>query len=182
MIVYVFDERIPVTGRPSTRESATDIVLVNVQATDSLQTIVNRIITAVQNERSIWLLRIVSHGYPGGLRLGKGVNAGNASLFNSLAPYFTLGGRGIELHACRVAGSMRVVNFDGSLGDSTHASAPRGTSGPGGAFLSALARATGVSVIGGYDTQDQDSEYRWEGRGTMTADPDGSTLTTINSI
>ncbi|MEZ5424970.1 MAG: hypothetical protein R2747_01780 [Pyrinomonadaceae bacterium] len=186
MIIYVFDKRILRTPRTSSRESVTDTGMVIADQSDNIQNIVNRIITRAENERSIWLLRIICHGTPGGLVLGTGVNAGNAELFAPLAPYFTPDGRGIELHACNVASETSSltrrfdVGRDGSLTPrDSSGTAGHGTSGVGGAFMAALASATGVNVMGGYDTQYYDEEYRWEGRGTMTVEPGGTTLTTI---
>lgn len=185
MIIYVFDKRIYDTPRTSTRESVSDTEMVIAQESDSVRHIVNDIIAAAQNERSIWLLRIICHGAPGGLQLGAGVNVGNARLFSDLQPYFTPGGRGIELHSCNVASETDSLTGVFAVGSGTvrhitdRGTPGHGTGGVGGAFLSALARAAGVPVIAGYDTQYYDREYRWEGRGTMTVEPGGTTLTTV---
>jgi hypothetical protein len=190
MIIYAFDARVAVVDRrASSRESATDYKLVTILETDTLHVAIEKIRQKARREQNIWLLRIIAHGCPGGMLLGSDmVNVGNASLFHELAPYFTPRGRGIELHSCNVASSTSslVSIIDVSRpGTSRHISdrgtPESGTGGVGGAFLHALASATGVSVVAGYDTQFADSGFRWEGRGTMTVDPSGTSITTVGA-
>jgi hypothetical protein len=188
MIIYAFDERLDaVYRRASSRESVTDYKLVTVLQTDTLHVAIEKIRQKARREQNIWLLRIVAHGCPGGILLGSDlVTVGNVSLFHDLAPYFTPAGRGIELHSCNVASSTTGLTSEihvSRTGTSRHISdrgtPDSGTGGVGGAFLHALASAAGVSVVAGYDTQFADSGYRWEGRGTMTVESSGTTITTV---
>lgn len=190
MIIYAFDNRFAeVYQRASSRESATDYKIVTILENDSLHVAIEKIRQKARREQNIWLLRIVAHGYPGGMLLGSDyVNAGNVSLFHELAPYFTPSGRGIELHSCNVASStlgltsiIDVSQPGTSRRISDRGTPDSGTGGIGGAFLHALAAATGVSVVAGYDTQFIDSGFRWEGRGTMTVEPSGTTVTTVGA-
>lgn len=187
MIIYAFDARFEaVYRRASSRESATDYKIVTILETDPLHVAIEKIRQKARREQNIWLLRIIAHGYPGGMQMGNDdVNVGNVGLFRELAPYFTPGGRGIELHSCNLASSTsRLVPLidvnPGGCGWLTDRGTPdSGTGGVGGAFLHAMASATGVSVVAGYDTQFLDSGFRWEGRGTMTVEPSGTTVTTV---
>jgi hypothetical protein len=190
MIIYAFDERFEaVYRRASSRESATDYKIVTILETDSLHVAIEKIRQKARREQNIWLLRIVAHGYPGGMLIGSDfVNVGNASLFQELAPYFTPRGRGIELHSCNVASATSSltplidVSQPGTSRRLSDSGTPdSGTGGVGGAFLQALATATGVSVVAGYDTQFIDSGFRWEGRGTMTVEPSGTSATTVGA-
>jgi len=79
---------------------------------------------------------------------------------------------------------MRQIAFpliDGASRHITDRGTPDSGTGGGGAFLHALATATGVSVVAGYDTQLIDSGFRWEGRRTMTVEPSGTTETTVGA-
>ncbi len=190
MIIYAFDERLAARiRRASSRESATDYKIVTVLETDTLHVAIEKIRQKARREQNIWLLRIVAHGCPGGMLFGSQmVNVGNVSLFHDLAPYFTPGGRGIELHSCNVASASTSLTseIDVSRPGTARWTSDRGTpgigtGGVGGAFLQALAVATEVSVIAGYDTQFADSGFRWEGRGTMTVEPSGTTETTVGA-
>lgn len=187
MIVYAYDERgLDIPHRASTRESVTDYKIVSIAETDSLHDAVEKIRQKARHERNIWLLRIIAHGFPGGFQFGNGrVNVGNVSLLHDLAAYFTPGGRGIELHCCNVAsatGSLTreiAIGGDGSATCMSDRGTPGRSSGVGYAFMHALAETTGVAVVGSYDTQYADSGFRWEGRGTMTVELGGTTITTV---
>ena len=190
MIIYAFDSRFAAfCRRASSRESATDYKIVTILETDSLHVTIEKIRQKARREQNIWMLRIVAHGYPGGMLIGSDyVNVGNVSLFQELAPYFTPTGRGIELHSCNVASSTTSLSHVIDVSQpgtsrwvSDHGTPDSGTGGVGGAFLQALATATGVSVVAAYDTQFIDSGFRWEGRGTMTVEPSGTSATTVGA-
>lgn len=61
--------------------------------------------------RSIWLLIFNSHGLPGRLFLGDGIDDTNVWDLLPLREYMTPGGHGVEIHACLVASA--VIDPDG---------------------------------------------------------------------
>jgi hypothetical protein len=65
-----------------------------------------RLIRAVQRPYLIWMLRIVAHGRPGYMQLGRGVRPGDADGFSPLQTYFSVTGRGVEIHSCNLAGGV----------------------------------------------------------------------------
>jgi hypothetical protein len=120
-----------------------DAGIVFAQPNDSIQSLIQRVISLVPHPWSIYMLRIVAHGYPGSLDLGTGLNRSRAMLFHPLGHFMTpthLGGRGIQIHGCNVA------------------------EGPAGrAFLQALANAVQMPVSGGVMVQIPDSRFHFEG-------------------
>jgi len=186
MIIYAFDERFePEVRRASSRETVSDIKIVTILESDSLNVAIDKIRVKARTEGNIWLLRIIAHAYPGRVLLGSGfVEAGHARAFSVLAPYFTPGCPGIEFHSCNLASStpetIAQIDVTGATRTHSYGTPGRGSNdGIGPAFLLAIAQATGVNVTAGYDTQFVDRGFRWEGRGTTTVEPSGTTETRV---
>ena len=196
MILYVFDEDFPLPQPATTHRSGTIVDHFIVHRNDSIRDIVEMIRTHARTERNIWLLRLCGHGYTGSIQLGKGLNRTNACQFIGVSDYFTPNGRGIELHGCLVAsarlpsaqcrqeylneihngqpisqtceyGARPQLNFNRWTMRPRHSA----SNGLGYAFMQELADAALVPVTAAYDLQYADPEFRWEGRGTMTAQP-----------
>ena len=103
MILYVFDERCPISRPATTHRRGTVVDSFIVRQTDTIQNVVETIVQHARTERNIWMLRICGHGYPGQVQLGRGLDITTTCWFLEAAGYFTPGGPGIELHSCLVA-------------------------------------------------------------------------------
>lgn len=192
MILYVFDQDYPFRQPATTHHRGTQIDYFIVHRNDSIWNIVQMIRNHARTARNIWLLRLCGHGYPGRIQLGKGVNRSNACQFMEVSDYFTPNGRGIEIHSC-LAASARLpspqceqeywtrINHHQLFSQACQQGTPGiyGTGKPhphrqiglGYAFMQELADAALVPVTAAYDIQIADPEFRWEGRGTLTAQP-----------
>ncbi|MCM5681844.1 hypothetical protein M8A51_20140 [Schlegelella sp. S2-27] len=103
---------------------ATDVRHVLLGRDDSISMIVERIISAVQTERTIYTMLVNAHGWEATRPTPRGIGIVSLSdladlsdltapRFRPLQPYFTHGGgaRGVEIHACRIlehAGGWRM--------------------------------------------------------------------------
>lgn len=80
----------------------TDAQLIMVQPTETVADITTRVIAAVEQQHRIWMLRIIAHGIPGFMYLGRGVGSAEAPMFRPLRPFFSVTGRGVEIHSCNL--------------------------------------------------------------------------------
>ncbi|NNG02584.1 MAG: hypothetical protein HKM95_00590 [Inquilinus sp.] len=104
MIIYVHSHDIFDRGRTFARHrSLTDVEHITVPAGACMGHIANSIVSVAQNERSIWLLILNSHGGPGTVSIGAGLDAATVFHLAPVRTYMTPGGRGVEIHACNVA-------------------------------------------------------------------------------
>jgi hypothetical protein len=132
MIVYVHSGDIYDAGRTFGRHaSVRDVTHVIVPPRESVSAIAQRVIDALELRpargatgarsatmapaappqrtpalRSIWLLIFNSHGLPGRLMMGGGIDDTNVWDLAPLRPYMTPGGPGVEIHACLVASAI----------------------------------------------------------------------------
>lgn len=119
------------------------------EPSETVADLTRRVIAAVGQRHVIWMLRIVAHGLPGRMELGRGVGMAEASGFAPLRPYFSVNGPGVEIHSC-------------NLGD-----------GPAGRrLLRRLASAFGRPVAASSELQLADNGFRFEGA-VVRAEPGG---------
>ena len=105
MIIYVHSHDVYDRGRTFARHrSLSDVEHIIVPAGACMGHVANSIIDVARNERSIWLLILNAHGGPGYVGIGAGIDAATVFHLASVQPYMTPGCRGVEIHACSVAG------------------------------------------------------------------------------
>jgi hypothetical protein len=108
MIVYLHSHDIYDRGRSFGRHAdLTDVAHITVPANSTVPQMVQSVIERVRNRRSIWLLIFNAHGWYARIGIGQGIDAYNVWDLAPLRDYMTPGGRGVEIHACLVAGAER---------------------------------------------------------------------------
>lgn len=107
MIVYLHSPDVQDAGRTFDRhKDVPDVVHIIINQNSTVAQIVDEVIRRVRNPRSIWLLIINSHGNSGMIALGRGIGIMDVTGLSPLAPYMSLGGKGVEIHSCMVASSV----------------------------------------------------------------------------
>lgn len=116
MIIYVHSYDIFDAGITWSRHSsASDVQHIVLRPKDTIQSMVNRIISTARNERSIYTLVINAHGVVlngcgtplGCIRISASatLDAATAVQMETLRPYFSDSCNGLELHSCEVLGA-----------------------------------------------------------------------------
>lgn len=172
MMVYVIDARVPpAPPAASLREALVrhqddleqgwrrvisvfagheDAKLLMVQPAETWADVVLRMIGEVRTPWTIYMLRIMAHGYSGYIEMGTGIDYNEARHFQSLAHYMTpahLNGRGVEIHGCGVA--------QGAVGTR---------------LIQRIANRVGMPVVASAERQGADNLFRFE-RSTFRAEP-----------
>lgn len=183
MIINLFDGRAlhnPYWGAAAPRDHVVRMVA---SPRETLANIVRRVKESSEGPRSIWLLRIISHGNSGLAYLGsENLSSATSRHFAQLNGHFSPRGRGIAIHACGVASSRSICGepgwLDSLLADGQNACILRpgtftGSEGAGVRFLKELSRLSGTAVRAGVNTQWTDADFRFEGPSVAVSN-DGS--------
>ncbi|REJ78726.1 MAG: hypothetical protein DWQ47_04575 [Acidobacteria bacterium] len=186
MIVNLIDSESGNSTLPAARRSTagTRVAVIDVYSTMSLESILDRVISACTHPRSIWLLRIMSHGTSGHISIGKhGISRYNCHELQALRDYMTPGGIGVAVHSCGPASDTYITRnpegwFEELITGDNSCTIP-GTIAPGGGsgvnFLRQIAKFMDCPVRGGVHTQRPDSEFRFEGV-TIAVSPRGAAM------
>ena len=166
MIVYLHSPDVPDAGRTFERhKDLTDVIHIIINENYSVPQIVQEVIRRVRQPRSIWLLIFNAHGNSGTIHLGRGIGILNVTELSPLAPYMTLGGKGVEIHSCLVASS--VTSSEANAGHSGEYDIHRdpavdrvdlirttpGMTNLGMTFIEYMAASLNVPIRGGMDYQ-----------------------------
>ena len=166
MMVYIIDTRVPRAPPPNSLDALmrhdndtleqgwrrvidafpghSDAQIIMVQENMSINDTINAVIEKVQTTRTIWMLRIVAHGYQGSIDLGQRLNIDDVRHFRLLVNYMTPDGRGVEIHSCKVARYRR-----------------------GRRLLQRMADMIRMPVKAALESQSADNRFRFEGATVM---------------
>jgi hypothetical protein len=109
MIVYLHSHDIYDRGRSFGRHAGVgDVVHIIVPAASTVPELVRSVTERVRNRGSIWLLIFNAHGWAARIMIGQGIDAHNVWDLAPLRDYMSVGGRGVEIHACLVASADRL--------------------------------------------------------------------------
>lgn len=173
MFIYVHSDDIVDAGRTFARHTGLDVRHVIIPGGLSVPNVADRVVALLTDQERaaggpiINMLLFNSHGSPGMIHIGEGIDEHNVSaLAEPLRPLMrpiNSGGEGVEVHCCQVAAGLRPEHAYRRTCSSLDEPSPEELNSIGVRFIYAMARDLGIRVRASLDLQIPDWYGFFEG-------------------